>query len=321
MIVMGATATTLAAPERLFRLLADETRLRIIRALTGGPLAVGELTRALTLPQSTVSRHLGALRRGGLVSFRREGARVWYSLGDGLLRDEALMGVVRESVAKVARASADRRRLDRALESRRARTRDFFDSVAGSYHAIAKPGGGAEGVVSAMMLAMPPSTVVDVGCGEGEIAIRLAHAGHRVLAVDSSRKMIAALKARLRKAGVAGVEPHVGDVERLPLADRTGDVVILSQILHHAPRPEAALGEAARVAKPGGRVVVLDLLAHEQEWTRERMGDLWLGFEPDALGAMMRGAGLDVVRTETVEVDEGLPLVVSSGGRPGRGKR
>ncbi len=315
MIVMGATASTLAAPERLFRLLADETRLRIIRALADGPLAVGELTQALTLPQSTVSRHLGAMRRGGLVSFRREGARVWYSLGDGLLRDEGLMGVVRESVARVARGRADRRRLDRALESRRARSRDFFDSVAGSYHAIAKPGGGAEGVVSAMMLAMPSSTIIDVGCGEGEIAISLARLGHRVLAVDSSRKMIAALKARLKKDGVSGVEPHVGDVERLPLADGTGDVVILSQILHHAPRPESALGEAVRVARPGGRVVVLDLLAHEQEWTRERMGDLWLGFEPSELARWMRDAGLESVRHDTVEVDEGLPLVVCGGGK------
>ncbi|MHC4252977.1 MAG: ArsR/SmtB family transcription factor [Planctomycetota bacterium] len=312
---MAIAARSLEAPDKLFRLLADATRLRAIRALAEAPLTVTELRSVLGVPQSTVSRHLGLMRKGGLVADRREGARVWYSLADGLLRHEALMGVIRESLGRLSDARADGRRLGKVLERRRTESREFFDSVAGSYHGIAEPGGGAEGLVSAMMMAMPKSVVVDVGCGEGETAIRLARFGHTVHAVDSSRRMIAALRRRLRREGAKRVKPHVGDIEKLPLEGALGDVVLLSQILHHAPRPGAAIREAARVAKPGGRVVVLDLLAHEQEWTRERMGDLWLGFALAEIARWMRDAGLESVRLDTVEVDEGLPLVVCGGTR------
>jgi len=312
---MVRASATMEAPERLFKLLADETRLRIIRALLEAPLTVGEIGRTLALAQSTTSRHLAAMRAGALVTDRREGAFAWYSIADGLLRDEALATVVRGAASRARHAKADARRLEKVLEQRRAKSRDFFDSVAGSYHEIARPGGGAEGLVSAMVLALGPSTVVDIGCGEGEVALRLARLGHRVPAVDSSRAMIAALKKRLAREGDAGsrVEAHVGDTERLPLADGVADVVLMSQILHHAPRPEAALAEAARVAKPGGRVVVLDLAKHDQEWTRERMGDLWLGFDTNELEGLMRAAGLTGVRSETVEVEGGLPLVACGG--------
>ena len=102
---------------------------------------------------------------------------------------------------------------------------------------------------------------------------------------------------------------------RLPLADNMADVVLMSQILHHAPRPEAALNEAVRVARAGGRVVVLDLARHDQEWTRDKMGDLWLGFDIGELEGLMRAAGLEGVRSETVEVEGGLPLVACGGSK------
>jgi len=312
---MARASATMDAPERLFKLLADETRLRIIRALLEGPLTVGEIGRALALAQSTTSRHLAAMRSGGLVTDRREGAFAWYSLADTLLRDEALATVVKDAASRTTHSKADARRLEKALEKRRSKSRDFFDAVAGSYHEIARPGGGAEGLVSAMALALAPSVIIDIGCGEGEVALRLARLGHRVHAVDSSRAMIAALKKRLRREGQAGsrVETHIGDTERLPLADKMADVVLMSQILHHAPRPEAALREAVRITRPGGRVVVLDLLKHDQEWTREKMGDLWLGFELDEIEGLMRSAGLDHVRSETIEIEGGLPLVACGG--------
>ena len=127
---MARACTTLDVPERLFKLLADETRLRIIRALLEAPLTVGEIGQALALAQSTTSRHLAAMRSGGLVTDRREGAFAWYSLADALLRDEALVTVVRDAASRAAKSKADRRRLEKALEKRRAKSRDFFDSVA-----------------------------------------------------------------------------------------------------------------------------------------------------------------------------------------------
>lgn len=303
-------------PEALFQLLADETRLRIIRALLECPLTVGELTEVLGLPQSTVSRHLGVLRRGDLAADRRDGTYIWYSPAAGLLHDEALLAVLRAAVAQLPQAEADAARQAAVLEARRAGTQGFFDALAGSYHALAQAGGGPEGLALAMSMALPPGTVVDLGAGEGEVALPLARLGHHVIAVDSSPAMVRTLEERAAAAGLQGVEVHRGDLEALPLDDAVGDVVLISQTLHHTRRPEAAIAEAARVVRPGGRVVVLDLVHHEQEWVRERLGDLWLGFEPAALAAWLERAGLAGVTVQTVEVAGGLPVVAARGTRP-----
>lgn len=312
---MYMTETWSCRPEALFHLLADETRLRIIRALLDCPLTVGELTEVLAIPQSTASRHLGLLRRGELVTDRRDGTFIWYSLADGLLRDASLMQVLRSAMARLSGEQPDRERLAGVLAARRARTRDFFDALAGSYHNLARPGGGAEGLALAMMMALPPSAVVDLGAGEGHIALALARLGHQVIAVDASPAMVRTLQERARGEGLAEVQVHVGDLEALPLDDATGDLVLISQTLHHVRRPEVALREAARVARPLGRVVVLDLLRHEQEWVRDRLGDLWLGFDPAALRGWLIDAGLDRVGVQTVQVDGGLPVVVACGVR------
>ena len=293
-------------------MLADETRLRVIRALFDCPLTVGELTEVLALPQSTVSRHLAILRRGELVSDRRDGTFIWYSLTDHLLRDDALVAVIRAATARLPQEQADRERQRAVLEARRAHTRDFFDALAGSYHNLVRPGGGAEGLALAMMMALPPATVVDLGAGEGDIALPLARLGHRVIAVDSSPAMVRTLEAKAQAGGLR-VEAHLGDLEALPLSSGLGDVVLLSQTLHHTRRPEVAIAEAARVARSGGRVVVLDLVRHEQDWAREKLGDLWLGFEPETLRGWLARAGLGEIAVETAEVAGGLPVVAARG--------
>lgn len=307
--------TPTCRPEALFQLLADETRLRIIRVLMDCPLTVGELTEALAIPQSTASRHLGLLRRGELVTDRRDGTFIWYSLADGLLRDEPLMHVLRMALARLPHEQPDRERVAGVLAARQAHTRDFFDALAGNYHSLARPGGGAEGLAAAMMMALPPSTVIDLGAGEGDIALPLARLGHRVIAVDASPAMVRTLQERARVEGLAEIWTQVGDLEALPLGDALGDVVLLSQTLHHVRRPEVALREAARVTHLGGRVIVLDLLHHEQEWVRDRLGDLWLGFDPATLRGWLSAAGLSGVVVQTVEVDGGLPVVAACGAR------
>ncbi len=312
---MYMTNTTASRPEALFQLLADETRLRIIRALLDCPLTVGELTEVLAIPQSTASRHLGLLRRGELVSDRREGTFIWYSLADGLLRDAPLMQVLRTAMAHLPYEQLDRGRLAGALAARQAHTRDFFDAVAGSYHNLARPGGGAEGLALGMMMALPPSTIIDLGAGEGHIALPLARLGHRVIAVDASPAMVRTLQERAVGEGLTGIRAHVGDLEALPLGGAMGDIVLLSQTLHHVRRPEVALREAARMVQPRGRVVVLDLLQHEQEWVRDQLGDLWLGFDPAVLRGWLVAAGLDSVEVQTVQVEGGLPVVAACGVR------
>ena len=303
-------------PQALFQTLADETRLRIIRALMECPLTVSELTAILDSPQSTVSRHLSILRRAELVGDRRDGTFIWYRLSDALCRDEPLLAVVRAALGRLPREQADRERLAAVLEARRAGTRDFFDALAGHYDSLARPGGGPEALAMAMMMGLPPATAVDLGSGQGEIALRLARLGHRVIAVDSSPAMVKTLAERARREGLSDVQARLGDLEALPLPDACGDLVLVSQTLHHTRRPEVALREAARVCRPGGRVIVLDLLHHEQEWTREKLGDLWLGFEPDVLCRWLAEAGLASIVWERVEVDGGLPVIAARGTRP-----
>ncbi len=301
------------SPEQLFRLLGDETRLRVLRVLRDVSLSVSEMVSVLDVPQSTLSRHLGALRREGLVQYRRDGATVWYAVADDLLHDESLMAMLDESFTRVNAKKDDEQRLKKVLAARRTRTQDFFDAVAGEYHHLVKPGGGDAGLLWAMMQALPVCTIIDVGCGEGNLALRLARLGHTVHAVDSSKAMRKTLKERARDIPAKRLKVHDGDMESLPLDDSTADLVLYSQVLHHASRPSVALAEGTRVCRTGGKVLIVDLLLHDKEWTREQLGDLWLGFSGSDLKSWMKEARLNDIQVD--EVDSGGMALVCARGR------
>ena len=299
--------------EDLFRLLGDETRLRVLRVLSDVSLSVSEMVQVLDVPQSTLSRHLGALRRGGLVLDRRDGASVWYALSDLLLHNESLMAMLKESLCKVNSKREDAKRLETVLSARKAKTNKFFDSVAGEYHHLVKLGGGDSGLLWAMMQLLPRSTIVDAGCGEGSLSLRLAKLGHKVHAVDSSSAMCKTLKERSRDIPKGRLTVCEGDLELMPLKNNCADIVLYSQVLHHTSRPVNVLKEGVRVCSKGGRVVVVELLSHSQEWTREQLGDLWLGFTPENLKASMKEAGLLAINVEEIDGEGGLPLVCATG--------
>lgn len=276
----------------VFRALGDEARLRILRAVEIAELSVAEIVQALSMPQSSVSRHLKPLRDSGLLETRREGTSVYYRRGP-VFKDPLFAQLMAVKLAELRGANRDRAAVDRILEQRRRDSARFFDEIAGRYGELTEPGGGWRALAAALAAGFAGQAVADIGCGEGDLTLLLARFAKRVAAVDQSAQMLRVVQERCAEAGLSRrVTVEKGDLERLPLADGSMDAVFLSQVLHHAARPGQAILEAARILKPGGRLVVLDLAPHDQTWTREEWADLWLGFDEQVLREWMAAAGL-----------------------------
>lgn len=285
----------------IFRALADEVRLRILGALLGAELSVAELVDVLGLPQSTVSRHLKPLREAGLAETRREGTSIYYRRG-ALVEEPDLSAVLAKRLRELPGASRDAAAVRRVLDQRRKRSREFFEKVAGKYGALTQPGGGWEALAAGLAAGFAGKDVADLGSGEGALSLLLARFAKSVTAVDQSKAMLRLVRERAKETGLADrVQTVEGDLERVALDDASCDDVFLSQALHHAARPAHAVREAARLLKRGGRLVVLDLARHEQEWVRSEWADQWLGFEAEELALWMKEAGLKVLRVQRLD--------------------
>lgn len=294
----------------LCRLIGDEARLRLLRILTLDRLNVKELTSVLGLAQSGVSRHLGLLRDAGLVDEFREGGFAYYAAaapdGDGLRA--SVWGLLREAFVTHADdpvLEADRARL---LEIQRLRKESFTTHGASTGQLV--PGRSWAAWGRALGLLLPPMTVADVGCGEGYLTIEAARWAREVIAIDRSPDVLARARALAARRKVHNVRWEVGEIERIPLADASVDLVLLSQALHHAKQPARALAEARRVLVEGGRVLILDLRSHTQHWVQEHLGDRWLGFDGAALDAMLASAGFRSVTVTTGARLKGDPFTV-----------
>lgn len=304
---------TTSATLDVFRALSDEVRLRILRALLSAELSVAELVDVLDLPQSTVSRHLKPLRDARLVETRREGTSIYYRKG-AQLADTDLARVLESRLKELSTANADTAAVRRVIDQRKQRSKDFFEKVAGKYGSLTQPGGGWAALAAALAAGFAGKDVADLGSGEGALTLLLARFAKSVTAVDASPAMLREVKQRAKQASVAArVKTAEGDLESLPMKSGSLDAVFLSQALHHAARPAAAIAEAARVLKRGGMMLVLDLVRHDQEWVREQWADQWLGFEEKEVLAWMDENGLRPVAREQlagVQADLRVLLVV-----------
>src|SRR5471030_1051433 len=302
------------ATSALYRLLGDEARLRLLRVLARERLNVTELTGVLGLAQSGVSRHLGLLKDAGLVAEERDGGFSYYRLAPRLLDEggvplaAALRAQFDESAGDAA-VRADEARLQEVLRLRK----ENFETHAGPYTRDARqlvPGRSWAAWSRALGLLMPPVRVADLGCGEGYLTIEAARWASRVVAVDRSEAVLTRAKALARRRRVSNVIWKKGELERLPMKDASVDVAMLSQALHHAHDPARAVAEAARVTAPGGRVLMLDLRAHDEEWVRAKLGDRRLGFDDDELRRMLTAAGLADVKVGVGARKAGDPFTV-----------
>jgi ubiquinone/menaquinone biosynthesis C-methylase UbiE len=277
--------------------LADATRSRMLLLLERHELTVSELCAILQLPQSTVSRQLKTLSDAHWVASRRDGTSRYYSLAldDRDASTRRLWSLLREQVSGTAGADQDARRLKGILARRQSKSQEFFESAAGQWDTLREELFGHASHLQALpALVFDEWVVGDLGCGTGQVASALAPFVKHVIAVDRSGDMLQAARRRVRDAG--NVDVRRGELEALPIADGELDAATLMLVLHHVPDPAAALGEAARVLRRGGRLVIADMLPHEREEYRQQMGHVWLGFSDEHLRRLLGAAGFARVR-------------------------
>jgi ArsR family transcriptional regulator len=301
----------------LLKLLADPTRLRLLALLRREELSVAELQEVLDMAQSRISSQLALLRQAELVTDRREGKKAFYSLRPGLpARHLALLGAAWDAVEPAL--ADDRRNLERILERRRASQERYFNLIAGKLGRNYCPGRSWEAIGHLALRLTPCIDVADLGAGEGLISQLIARRARQVWCIDNSPRMVEVGTELAARNGLANLSYRLGDIEQVPLPDRSVDLAILSQALHHARKPAAAVAEAHRILRPGGQILVLDLREHTFEKARELYADVWLGFKESALHTYLRDAGFEQVEVSVVAretAEPGFQTLLASGVR------
>ena len=328
---------------KILRVVADPNRLRILLLLRGEELSVAELQEILTMGQSTISTHLSQLKQAGLVEDRRTGKSNLYRLvpescdesaalkghdfsrADSGLRSAWPLGPEGPSAfaspatgsflhdllvrarKEIPEAAADQSAMRAVLKKRQDKMRSFFDSVAGRLGKDYVPGKSWKSLAEALLRLMPPMVIADLGAGEGAFSLLLAQRAKRVIAVDTSAKMIEVAREQALRHDVKNVDYRLGDMEELPIESSSVDIVFFSQSLHHALHPERAVSEANRILNPGGRIVILDLVKHRFEEARELYADEWLGFSESELESMLEGSGFTNIQTSVVHKEPETP--------------
>jgi ArsR family transcriptional regulator len=285
---------------RTIKALADSTRLRILAAVAEEELTVGEIREVVDSVQSAVSRNLAILREAGFVRDRREGTNVYFSLRRDMagpakkLFDSAASGFI-----DLPGAKEDRTRLGRCRQKRARRSRGYFEAIAGDWERIRKSCFDDRLSSLALEKLLPSGLVLaDIGCGTGSLTRELARFAKKVIAVDLSPEMIRRAKLLSKEGEISNVEFRRGDAGKLPLARGSVDAAFCVMVLHFLENPERAVRELCRVTRPGGSIVLLDLVPHDQEWMRQEMAHLWLGFERAVIERWFRKAGASEVDFE-----------------------
>ncbi len=292
--------------QRVFKTLSDPTRVRILGLLEREELVVQELMAVLGMAQSRVSRHLAILREAGLLVDRRDGTYVSYRFAppdSGPWRDT--WNLVRKNLEQDPTAQRDLAALEQTLETRGERSRAFFDAIGPEWDALRKVF--HDDVLRARAVTRmitPNQTVADIGTGTGILASELARLGVQVIGVDNSSRMLDAARAKLEAESITGVELRRGEAHSLPIDDAEVDAAFAHMVLHYLPSPAEALREMARIVRPGGAAIVVDFLQHENEWMRQELRVVWLGFAEATIREWFEQAGLTDVR---IDVEASTP--------------
>ena len=293
----------------ILKTLSDPTRLRLLALVMREELSVAELQEILTMGQSRISSQLALLRTVNLVSDRREGKNAFYSLRSNLPpKTLALVKASIDSVADLPVMSDDRENLDRILQKRRRTQEQYFNLIAGRLGKNYCPGRSWEAIGHLALRLTPSIEIADLGAGEGLLSQLLAQRARQVWCIDNSPRMVEVGTELAKKNGLANLAYRLGDIEQVPLPDRSVDLAILSQALHHAQHPQAAVDEAFRILRPGGQILVLDLNEHSFEKARELYADVWLGFKESALHGFLKKAGFGKVEVSIVARESAEPF-------------
>jgi ArsR family transcriptional regulator len=294
---------------KILRAAADPTRLRILLLLKAEELSVAELQEILVMGQSTISTHLSQLRHAGLVEDRRTGKSSFYSLVSAAASSATgvLDGLLAQAEKETPEFAADQSAMRAVVKKRQDKLRSFFDSMAGRLGKDYVPGKSWKSLAEALLRLMPPMTIADLGAGDGSFALLLSQRAARVIAVDSSARMLEFGRDQAVRNGIDNVEFRLGDMEEPPIEDAAVDLVFFSQSLHHALHPERSVKQAARILRPQGRIAILDLAKHRFEEARELYADERLGFSEAELESMLTDAGFLDVSVAIVDRDPEAP--------------
>jgi len=301
---------------RLLGALADPTRLRILAALRENELSVAELQEVLGVGQSRISNHLSQLKSVGLLRDRREGQKAYYRRAE---MGREIWSLAEGAESELGTHGRDGEALRRVLGQRQEKSKRYFDAVAGRLGKKYCPGRSWEAVGRLLLTLAPRQVYADLGAGEGLISQLLAARAKKVIAVDHSPRMVEVGRDLAKRSGLKNLEYRQGDMEQPPIRPGSVDVAILSQALHHAVHPPRALEAAWKILRPGGTLLVLDLVEHAFEAAREMYADVWLGFAPVELSRIMREAGFEGITVEVVAKEKegpGFQTLLAVGNRP-----
>ncbi len=289
------------------RLLGDPARIRILRLLAQEELSVADLQEILGMGQSRISMQLSQLKQAGFVEVRRSGQKSLYQLAVPTGSKPILSEVMDNCASEIPESGHDDEGLNLVLTRRKDQLRNYFDDLAGRFGRNYVPGRSWKALAEATLRLLPPLVIADLGAGEGTLALMMAQGAERVIAVDNSVKMVEYGVGLLERNGIKNLEYRLGEMEELPIDDGEVDLVLLHQSLHHALHPQRALNEVWRILKPGGRIVLFDLLKHEFEAARELYADVWLGFSQVELLTQLKEAGFENIDISVVDREAEAP--------------
>ena len=279
---------------RTLKALADPLRLRVLAAVCEEELTVGEVQEVVASVQSSVSRNLAMLREAGFVQDRREGTSVYFSARQNMPAPaRELFKSLQTRLAEIPEVNKDQARLAECRRRRLRRSQSYFESVAGDWERIRRSYFDAHVTSLAIEKLLPRDlTLADVGCGTGSLTFELARFAKKVIGVDLSREMLRRARAVAKEKEVRNVEFRQGDALKLPLGTHSVDGAFCVMVLHYLPDPARTVAGLCRVARPGGSVIVVDLVEHKQEWMRAQMAHQWLGFERASIEKWFHQAGV-----------------------------
>lgn len=304
-------STAVSSILKSFALLSDATRVRILTLLRHEELSVAELQEILALGQSNISSQLAKLKEAELVSDRRSGKNRLYQLEPAQPKERELhnhlLALLDAAAQEIHETKSDFIALKLVRRKRTDLARTYFDELAGKFGREYIPGRSWKSTGEVLLHFVPPLVVADLGAGEGAFSQMLAQHASQVIAVDNSEKMVAYGSQLAKDHGFANLDYRLGDIEDPPIENASVDVALLSQALHHAGKPAEAIKAAYRILKPGGRIIILDLLKHTFEKARVMYADVWLGFSEAELHEMLEAATFENIEIRTVDRETKSP--------------
>ena len=292
----------------------EVTRLRILALLGQAELTVKDLTAILGQSQPRISRHLKLLSEAGLIDRYPEGAWVFYRLTDGAPTRRLAADVFALIDTSDPVLSRDRERLAAVKREHAETARRYFADNAADWDTIRALHIADDAVEAAILTALGErqfDSLLDLGTGTGRLLELLAPLYARAIGVDASADMLAVARANLDRAGLSRAQVRLGDIQHLPFAKNSFDVVTIHQVLHYLDEPERAIAEAARVLRPGGRLLIVDFAPHDLEFLRERHAHRRLGFAPVAMRQWIEAPGLALESASDLPAGEGGKLTVT----------